>query len=119
MSDWQQVCPGGPRHRYDDAGLIEREGDGVIRSPSKLGLVQKVIDTYGGEIETASARHGFPAHWLAGLIACESGGNPGAQSPGVGARGLVQMMPGTAKTILISWASSQGPSHPCRPKIRT
>ncbi len=97
MADWLQVCPSGPRHRYTDAGLIEREGDGVIRAPTKLAAVQKVISTYGGEIESASARHGFPSHWLAGLIAMESGGNPGAQSSGVGARGLVQMMPATAK----------------------
>lgn len=99
MSDWLQVCPSGPRHRYGDTGLIEREGDGVIRAPLKLAAVQKVVSTYGGEIEAASARHGFPAHWLAGLIAAESGGNPGAQSPGVGARGLVQMMPATAKNM--------------------
>lgn len=99
MSEWLQVCAGGPRHRYTETGLIEREGDGVVRAPTKLAEVRKVIDTYGSLIEEASARHNFPAHWLAGLIAMESGGNPGAASAGVGARGLVQMMPATAKGL--------------------
>jgi Transglycosylase SLT domain len=96
MSDWRQVCEGGPRHRTTDEGYIEKEGEGIVWVPEKRSAVQKTIDAYGSLIEAACARHGIPPHWLAGLIAMESGGNPGAVSPGVGARGLVQMLPTTA-----------------------
>ncbi len=99
MGEWRQTCEGSPRYRLGDDGLYEREDGGVIRAPKKLAEVQKVISLYGDEIAARAAAHGFPAEWLVGLIAFESGGNPGAQSPGVGARGLVQMMPSTATAL--------------------
>jgi hypothetical protein len=101
MGDWLQTCEGSPRYRLTDEGLYEREGVGVVRlgSPAKVAQVQQIIADYGDAIAAKSAAHGFPAEWLVGLIRFESGGNPGAESPGVGARGLVQMMPSTATQL--------------------
>lgn len=45
--------------------------------------------------------HGVPVHLVAGLIATESSFNPRAVSP-VGARGLGQLMPATAKDMGVS-----------------
>jgi hypothetical protein len=97
--EWWQVCEGGPRHRYLYDGTIEREGSGVVRAPDKLASVQKVIAAYGPLIAQLSDKYQFPAAWMVGLIAMESNGDPGAASAGVGARGLTQMMPATAKGL--------------------
>ncbi len=99
MTEWLQVCTESPRHRYTPEGLVEREGDGVIRDPAAIPTVQKIIANYGDIIAEVTARYGLPAHWMVGLIKMESGGNPGAASAGVGARGLTQMMPATAKGL--------------------
>jgi len=99
MGEWRQTCDGAPRYRLNEDGLYEREDTGVVRSPKKLAELRHVIATYGDVIAEKSAAHGFPAEWMAGLITFESGGNPGAQSAGVGARGLTQVMPATAKAL--------------------
>ena len=50
---------------------------------------------YGAEITAAARKHGIDPALLAGLVRQESNFNPTAGSP-AGARGLTQLMPGTA-----------------------
>jgi soluble lytic murein transglycosylase-like protein len=50
---------------------------------------------FGAEITAAARKHGIDPALLAGLVKQESGFNPSAGSP-AGARGLTQLMPGTA-----------------------
>jgi soluble lytic murein transglycosylase-like protein len=49
-------------------------------------------------IATSAARHRVPAWLVENVLRVESGGNPKATSP-VGAMGLMQLMPGTARDL--------------------
>ena len=50
-------------------------------------------------LKTVSANLGIPPLWIDKLIRFESGWNPLAQNPYSGARGLIQFMPDTAKSM--------------------
>ncbi len=62
---------------------------------------------YDSLIENATATHGLPPNLLKALIKTESNFNPMAVSS-AGARGLVQLMPGTAKDLGVSDPHSPG-----------
>ena len=53
---------------------------------------------YGAEITAAARKHGIDPALLAGLVRQESNFDPTAGSP-AGARGLTQLMPGTAASL--------------------
>jgi soluble lytic murein transglycosylase len=54
--------------------------------------------TYGDEIRACARETGLPANLIAGIIRQESAFDPRATSP-VGARGLMQLMPDTAREM--------------------
>lgn len=70
--------------RWSDAGLAPAEADTVAR--------------FGQHIEKSAAAAGLDPRLVLAVVMEESGGNPSARSP-VGARGLMQLMPGTARQL--------------------
>lgn len=64
----------------------------------KMDPLEKILATYGTDINEASNTYGIAPELLASLIYQESRGNPKAVSP-VGAMGLTQMMPDTARYL--------------------
>lgn len=60
------------------------------------GVQAARLARYAPAIESAARRHGVPVELICGVILQESGGNPRAVSH-CGARGLMQLMPGTAR----------------------
>ncbi len=83
---------GGPSYRWTEDGLIEIGGD-VPRRPLQPGVAQ-----WKDLIYAAAARYGIPAHYIAGIMSFESGGDPEAGSP-AGAMGLMQLMHSTANSM--------------------
>lgn len=79
------------RWRTLPGDVIEIEGRGV----PKTKAWPKAVETWRGLIFAAADRFDVPAHWIAGIMALESGGSPLLESP-AGAAGLMQLMPTTA-----------------------
>lgn len=65
---------------------------------------------YADEIRRAARRTGLPPYLVAGIIRQESGFDPRATSP-VGARGLMQVMPATAREVAASLDQSYNPER--------
>lgn len=70
--------------RLSGSGLAPAEADTVAR--------------FGAHIEKSAAAAGLDPRLVLAVVMEESGGNPSARSP-VGARGLMQLMPGTARQL--------------------
>ncbi|MBJ7331963.1 MAG: lytic transglycosylase domain-containing protein [Solirubrobacteraceae bacterium] len=62
------------------------------------GATTTLNTPYASEIQAAAAKHGVDPALLAALVRQESNFNPTAGSP-AGARGLTQLMPGTAASL--------------------
>ncbi len=58
--------------------------------------IQRINERYGDHVDTAAMLADYDRDMIVSVIAVESEGNPRAASS-VGARGLMQLMPGTAK----------------------
>lgn len=78
--------------------LMAAQGAGGPTNPTQTPttLPSWVPQQYQNPILQAAGQHGVPPSILAALLKQESGFNPNATSP-VGARGIAQFMPGTAK----------------------
>lgn len=83
---------GGPSYRWTEDGLIEIGGE-VPRRTLQPGVAQ-----WKDLIYAAAERYGIPAHFIAGIMSFESGGDPEAGSP-AGAMGLMQLMHSTANSM--------------------
>lgn len=83
--------------------------DRAVRLQAELGLWNdlwlRFPLPYNGEIEAATRDTQVPANWLYSVIRTESLYNPRAVS-GVGAQGLLQLMPATAREVAKRWGLS-------------
>lgn len=68
-------------------------------------LIDRVRGKWDSLISEISARHGVDEHLVTAVIARESAGNPRAIS-GKGAKGLMQLMDGTAREMGVSYSFS-------------
>lgn len=62
------------------------------------GASASIPPEYAALVNSAATAHGVSAPWLAALLQAESGWNPTAVSP-VGAQGVGQLMPSTARSL--------------------
>ena len=82
------------------AGVLMGTGGALATGASAL----PAGTPFAAEITAAARKHGLDPALLAGLVKQESGFNPNAVSP-AGARGLTQLMPGTAAGLGVTDAS--------------
>ena len=68
-------------------------------------LIERVRNNWDSLIEDASRRHGIDKNLITAVIARESAGNPNAISP-KGAKGLMQLMDGTARDMGVRYSFS-------------
>src|SRR4029077_2261660 len=92
-------------HKGDQrSGLVLlREAFPALGGPYQANVPAEVLFayyplTYGDQIRQCARETGLPGHIIAGIIRQESAFDPRATSP-VGARGLMQLMPDTAREM--------------------
>lgn len=91
------------RWRYWEDGRIEVDGMGfpvAAKPPRGKDPWSPNVARWREPIASFGAQYGVPEHWIAGIMAFESGGNAAAKSP-AGAIGLMQIMPATGR----AWAN--------------
>ncbi len=92
----RDVQPGrAPEDYLEDDGMAVRPSDRVLDT---LGDVRLNFEALREIINEAAAQTGLPAGLIDAVIRTESGYRPRAVSH-VGARGLMQLMPGTAREV--------------------
>jgi soluble lytic murein transglycosylase len=83
--------------------VLLREGFPTLGGPYQSAVPAEVLFAYyplefGDQIRASARETGLPGHLIAGIIRQESAFDPRATSP-VGARGLMQLMPPTARDV--------------------
>ncbi len=83
--------------------ILLRDAFPALAGPYQASVPSEVLFAYyplhyGDEIRTYARETGLPGYLIAGIIRQESAFDPRATSP-VGARGLMQLMPGTARDV--------------------
>ena len=68
------------------------------------------VTDYASDIDAEAAEHKIDPRYIRSGMTVESGGNPDARSP-VGAQGLMQIMPGTAKGLGVDVSTPRGNIH--------
>lgn len=88
----------------NDEVYVDR-GDGsgfkrptLLEKTPSVATTIKRVEQWSDLAKQIGIPNGCPRHWTLGVIYAESGGNPEAVSP-VGALGLMQVMPATAKGL--------------------
>jgi len=90
----QGPAPAGQTKAFFPDYLIEAAKDAAAEAPSDSGDLDALI-------EGAAAKYGVEPGLVKAVVRAESGFNPTAVSP-AGARGLMQLMPGTARALGVS-----------------
>jgi len=95
------LCPGktGYRWREREDGYLElNKGQGPTVPQAQQGTISERVLGWSDLAEKASAEHDVPVWWILGTMHVESAGLKNATSP-VGAGGLMQFMPATARMM--------------------
>lgn len=100
---------GGPAQRIDyraDPNYVA--GQGVLKNLPMNNKQEQRLSQWSSLIEDKASKHGVDPMLVRSVIKQESGGRADAQS-GVGATGLMQLMPGTASDVGVrnSWDPDQ------------
>jgi Transglycosylase SLT domain len=85
-------------HVSDPVPAVDPEPVGHPATPDQLSPVSLTGADLAQMLAKAGKRHNLDVDLLASVVHAESGGNPRAVSP-AGARGLMQLMPGTAASL--------------------